>query len=207
MHFKPYPADARKLASAARHARRGLPLKLPPLIYLTDPRRSPDPVKTAKSLPFGSAVIYRHFGSDNRIQTAQALRDMTWRSKCLLLIGNDPELAFATKADGVHWSEARLQESTKWLQAFSIMTGAAHSRSALVAGQNHRLNAMLVSTVFPSNSASAAAPMGAIKFRAMAKAALIPIYALGGVSASNADSIAHFGGIAAIEGIERAFVR
>lgn len=140
------------------------------------------------------------------MQDAWGLREAAWRSKCLLLIGNDPKLALAAKADGVHWPEARLKDSKKWRRAFTIMTGAAHSRSAIVEGEKFGLNAMLVSTVFPSNSASASAPRGAIKFRQMANVATVPIYALGGVGASNANSIACAGGIAAIEGIEKAFV-
>jgi len=82
------------------------------------------------------------------------------------------------------------------------MTGAAHSRAAIFKAGQVGLNAVLLSTIFPSQSASSGRPIGARAFRENALHANIPLYALGGVKAENAQKIADFGGIAAIEGAQ-----
>jgi len=205
MPFKPDPVQTRKFMTAKRAAESHLKPGLPGILYLTDPVRSPDPVETAKRLPAGSAVIYRHFGSKDKVLVATELRRVTWRSRSLLLIGNDPELAMLAKADGVHWPEVRIMDAKYWKDRFRIMTAAAHSRITLNPNYGSSVDAFLLSTVFASESHSASKPMGSRMFRCLARQAVLPIYALGGVTANNAKSISNFGGIAGISGIEQAF--
>jgi len=109
------------------------------------------------------------------------------------------------RADGVHWPEVGIRQAAKWRGRFALMTGAAHSRAALAKGEKACLDAMLISTVFDSNSPSASRPMGTLKFRQLEANAQIPIYALGGITASNAEMVSSAGGLASISGIERAF--
>ena len=85
------------------------------------------------------------------------------------------------------------------------MTWAAHSRAALARGAEAGLDAVLLSTVFPSSSASASAPMGQLRYRFHVHGSSLPIYALGGITAANAAGIASDGGLAAISGIEKVF--
>lgn len=203
MTYKPDTDATRKLMCAARDAARALPDHLPPLLYLTDPNRSLGILETAKRLPVGSAVIYRHFGFENRIEAAQHLRKITYENHCALLIGNDPLLAMSSNADGVHWPESKIEESKKWRNRFRLMTAAAHSRIALASIAKSNIDAAIVSTVFESASPSASRPMGAMKFRELVRHARVPIYALGGITAQNAGSISRVAGIAAISGIEQ----
>lgn len=63
------------------------------------------------------------------------------------------------------------------------------------------LDAVLLSTVFSSDSPSANIPMGALKFRNRATQSSLPIYALGGLTADNMRQIAKFGGISGISGL------
>ena len=185
------------MVSAVREARRQMPYPLPGAFFLTDPRRTPSPVEIAERLSPGMGVIYRHFGVDERTQTAKALRLATFRKGIPLLIANDPELAIAVKADGVHWPEARAQLARKWQGRFLIQTQSAHSRRAIA---HSVCEAVLVSTVFPSNSASAGAAMGAIKFRQLAASSDKFMYALGGVNGETAGAVSEYAGLAGIEG-------
>jgi len=57
----------RKLRAAGRIAARHLPAGLPPVLYLTDVTRTPDPVTTASRLPAGWGVIYRAYDHGNRL--------------------------------------------------------------------------------------------------------------------------------------------
>jgi thiamine-phosphate pyrophosphorylase len=195
----------RKLRHAARCAVRHLPHGLPPLLYLTDPDRSPDPLATAAKLPPGSGVIYRHFGAPERQQMARALADLSTRRDLVLLIGGDPELARAIGADGVHWPEARGAEARHWAGAFGLQTVSAHSHAALARAAWAGVDAALVSTVFASASPSAGPALGATRFRQMARRAGLPVYALGGITAHTARRISHVAGLAGIRGLDTVY--
>lgn len=200
MGLKHQAAAARKWRSAARQVSRHFPAHLPPLLFLTDPERTPDPVSVVASLPQEAGVIYRHFGADDRLSVAQRLVEACRQRRLCFLVAADPELAQEIGADGVHWPERLSKEAANWRGQLRLQTGSAHSQSAIRAGHQIGLDAVLVSTVFPSNSASATAPLGVPRFRAWVKAAPLPVYGLGGVSPSNAGQLADIAGLAAIDG-------
>ena len=188
----------RKMASAVRSASRQLPLPWPGGFFLTDPARTPDPVAAVERLPVGVGVIYRHFGKDDRFEESRALRAACFSKGIPLLIANDPKLAVDVKADGVHWPEAQAAKARKWQGRFLFQTQSVHSAAGL---RNAVCEAVLFSTVFPSNSPSAGKAMGAIRFRKLAMEADRLVYALGGVNAETASSVRGCAGLAAIEGV------
>ena len=85
------------------------------------------------------------------------------------------------------------------------MTASAHSVKQLQALQDTGVDAALLSTAFPSRSPSAGTPFGPVRLRTIARQAEMPVYALGGLTASTAGILAPVAGIAAIDGIERVF--
>ncbi|MCA8899683.1 MAG: thiamine phosphate synthase [Hyphomonas sp.] len=192
----------RKLHAAARAAGRHLPLGLPPVIYLTDPARTPDPVATMAALPSSWAVIYRHFGQPERNHIASRANSDATRRHHPFLIAGDPQLAADVGADGVHWPFARVAEARRWRGRFALMTASAHSPDQLRSLQDAGIDAALLSTAFASASPSARNPLGPTRFRQLARASRLPVYALGGVGADTARAIAPVAGIAGIEGIE-----
>lgn len=195
----------RKLRAAARLASVILPVHLPPVLFLTDPRRTPNPAATAASLPPGWGVVYRHFGDEARYRKAEELAVVCRRRNLALLIAADPDLAMAVGADGVHWPESRAGEARRWAGRFTLMTASAHSRAGLSQLERLPLDAVLRSTVFPSASASAGPAMESIRFRFATQRAALPVYALGGVSAETVSRIAGVSGLAAIDGVSEAF--
>ena len=201
MGLKHQAVSARKWRVAIRRVQRHFPAHLPPLLFLTDPQRTPDPISIAKRLPRGTGIIYRHFGAPDRYQVANALAKTCADQKLILLVAADPDLARAVGAQGVHWPEARLLEATKWRGRFTIQTASAHSRQALARTARLGMDAALVSTVFTSNSPSAGVPIGPLKFRTRTRHTRVPVYALGGVRSDLAAQIADTSGIAAIEGL------
>ncbi|WP_375268081.1 thiamine phosphate synthase [Phenylobacterium sp.] len=178
---------------------------LPPLLLFTDPARTPDPMAAAAALPRGSAVVYRAFGAAEAPKIARELRTLTARRGVRLLIGADAALARAVGADGVHLPERLALRAGPLRRARPgwIITAAAHSlpaaRRALAAGAD----AVVVSAVFPSRSASAGPPLGALRFARLVHAAGGPVYALGGVNMKNARRLLASGavGLAAVEGL------
>jgi thiamine-phosphate pyrophosphorylase len=192
--------EAAKLGARAarRKPRRG---PLPPLFFVTDPVRIPDPVTVAERLPRGSGIIYRGFGDPNAVQIARDLMGVARRRGLLLLIGADAALAAKVGAHGVHLPERALATARRIRRPGWIVTGAAHSARALAASG---LDAFVLSAIFPSRSSSAGRPLGPIRLARLVRQAAAPVYALGGVNADTVRRLANTGivGVAAVEGVE-----
>lgn len=197
-------AVRRKLIAAARSAkggkaRTGRPL--PRAFFLTDPVRTPDHLAIVRRLPRGMGVIWRHYGEAKRYATGLALARLCRRRGLVLLVAADPALAARIGAHGVHWPESKLR-GVRPRSRRMIETAAAHSRAAVAQAARLGVDAVLVSAVFPSRSPSAGPPMGALRFRQLVRAATIPVYALGGIDASNAGAaMPHAAGWAAIDSV------
>ena len=207
-----YSDDARALWNAATALNRAAAAvspaaaALPPMLFFTDPNRTPRPWETAARLPAGSAVVYRAFGASDAVETGYRLREATADRDVKLLVGLDPDLAEAIDADGLHLPEHAADQAARirsdrpgW-----ILTAAWHGLSPPPGD----LNALILSPVFPAGGASAAKPvLGVAAFERHVKAARLSVYALGGVTPQNAATLARTGacGLAAVSAIQSAF--
>ncbi|GAA0551866.1 thiamine-phosphate pyrophosphorylase [Rhizomicrobium palustre] len=173
-------------------------LGIPPLILLTDDTRLPDPVAAATALPKGAMVIVRAKEAGRREMLALALREIARRRGLFLLIAGDAALARKIGADGVHLPQARIGEAAglkaRWPEV--IVTASAHDFGAGI--RAGAVDALLLSAVFPTQSHPGRGVLGAARANLMAAQMPLPVYALGGVSAENADLLYGFSGIAAI---------
>lgn len=198
---RPQAAIRRKLLAAARLARptrAGNGQILPRALWLTDPVRTPDILRIVQRLPRGMGVIWRHFGEPDRLETGRALSRLCKQRGLVLLVSADPALAARIGADGVHWPEARLTGR----RAHGIETASAHSAQAIARARRLGVDAVIVSAVFPSRSPSAGKPLGALRFRQLARKAGLPVYALGGLNPRNAArAMHHAAGWAAIDAV------
>jgi len=174
-------------------------------LAFTDPERSGDVLRLAAGLPRGSALVFRTFGAEGALNVAQALRRLTWRRGVLLLIGADVRLAHAVKADGVHLPERFVGRLPDLSGRGLLLTAAAHSPAAARRALALGADAVVVSAVMPSQSPSAGGAIGLLPLALLARSLAGPVYALGGISASNARRVAATGvaGLAAVG----AFVR
>ncbi|HEV7227619.1 thiamine phosphate synthase [Brevundimonas sp.] len=180
--------------------------RLPPLIFLTDPDRTPQPWRIAARLPAGAAVIHRGFGRPEAPEEARRLREATRTAGVRLLIAADAELAGAVGADGVHLPErdAGRAPALRRLRPDWLITAALHPPG----DGPHGVDALLISPAFPAGGASASRPaLGVRAFSDAVSAAKVPAYALGGVTARRARELTGSGacGIAAIDAVVRAF--
>lgn len=199
---------AREAAKVSRDEGRPGP-GLPPLLFFTDPDRTPRPWETAARLPVGAGVVFRSFGAADARETAMRLREATRRRDGLLLIGLDAELAEAVEADGVHLPDRALDRAPALAAARPDwrITGAAHAAERL-AEWGSSLDAVVLSPVFPAGGASGERPpLGVDAFRAAVAGAACPVYALGGIDAANARKLRGSGacGLAGIGAIQAAF--
>lgn len=171
---------------------------LPPLLFVTDPARVPDPVAVARRLPRGAGIVYRAFGAPGDFAALKAVA----RRRGLILIGGADE---ALGVDGLHLPE-RMAHRLPMVRARRprwIVTTAAHSPRAVWRAARLGADAVLYSTVFESRSPSAAKPIGPLRLALVARRAPVPVYALGGVNAKNARRLAATGvcGLAMAEGL------
>lgn len=176
---------------------------LPPLLFLTDPDRTPEPWRQAKRLPEGAGVVFRWFGRPDSLEIARRLSSLCRTRGLVFLVGADADLAEACGADGVHLPERELHavQALRRRRPDWLITGAAHSAEALASASS--LDAVLISPVFESASPSAGAPLGVAALRRLTALSPVPAYALGGITASTAPRLIASGacGLAAIGSI------
>jgi len=200
----PYDA-ATRLARTALSVRGDRTCALPPLLALTDPLRQPDPVALADILPPGSGLIYRHFGDPDRLAIATAAVARGMDRGVVVLVSSDLDLAIRSNAAGVHWPERMMPQAARARARGCGMpfSGSAHAPSALARANRAGLDAVLVSTIFPSISPSAGRAMGPLALAAWARRTSLPVYALGGVRHTNAGRLYGLGmsGVAVVGAI------
>lgn len=183
--------------------------RLPALIAMSDAERMPDPVAAALALPKGSAIILRHYEMDAsaRHDLAVALVRACRPRNVRVLIGDDPSLARAIGAAGVHLPEHSVQRGRSlwrlWRRPDWLVTAAAHSPAAMARARQAGVDAILLSPVFATKSHPDARSLGVLRFTGFCRASPLPVYALGGISAPTVRFLRGSGamGIAAIGGI------
>jgi thiamine-phosphate pyrophosphorylase len=181
---RPYDAQL-ALARLADRVRGSMLLDLPSLFALTDPERTPNPQRLARSLAPGTGLIYRHFGAPARVETGLELAQIAREGGLCLLVSADLELADRIGADGIHWPERLLgvASSRRMRGDRRIFTASAHSSAAISRARRAGIDAVFHSTVFASQSPSAGRPLGLCAAALTARAAQMPVFPLGGVNA------------------------
>ena len=176
---------------------------LPQLVLLTDDERLPDPLSAARALPRGSMIIIRSRSRDARRKLARSMLKIARSRALTVLIADDPELASACGADGIHLPESRAQEAAHWRarRPRFIVTIAAHSLRAI--SNTSMADAILLSSVFPTESHPDRRPLTPVRLALLAAHSRLPLYALGGIDARNAARIhgISFVGLAAISAL------
>ncbi len=195
---------ARTLAAAADGLNAASGARTPfCLSFLTDPR-GPDPECVARVLPPGAALILRHYRHPRRAGLARRLRTLTAARGALFLVAGDAALAADAGADGVHWRADQLRLAARPAGA-RIVTAACHSGEELAAAAQCGADAAFLSPVFATMSHPDADCLGPERFLALAAAAPLPVFALGGIDVARArrlsgPNVAGFGAIGAFAG-------
>jgi len=179
--------------------RNGKPL--PRIWLMTDPRvAQADLMRAIGRLPRGSAVIVRHYDLPPAARAAlfQRVRRAARRRGCLTLLAGDPATARAWGADGHHGRQPRPPGRDGWLHS-----APAHDRRELAAAARAGADAVLLSPLFATRSHPGAPPLGPGRFAMLARAAPMPVIALGGVRPRHAGLVRRLGaiGYAAIDGL------
>lgn len=182
---------------------------LPACLFPTDAARTPDPAACLPGLPTGTAVIVRARTRAERRALLIRLLPVARQLRLPLLVAEDWRLALRFRI-GLHLPEALLHQSkTRVLlqrlgPRLTWITASGHGRKAIrTANALPRLDALLLSPVFPTASHPNAAFLGPRGLHRLATISRHPVYALGGVEAHTAPALTACGiaGVAAIGGL------
>lgn len=201
--------DLNVLWRAARKLERPRPSRktLPPLLFFTDPVRTPVPEHVLARLPRGAGIVFRAFGAVDAVEKAGRLARLARRRGVTFFIGADVALAIAVRADGLHLPERLAHHAgrNRRLRERFILTAAAHGHVAARLARRSGVDAIVLSPVFPSASLSAGRPLGVRRFASLVRTAGAPCYALGGVNARTVRALSGSGaiGIAAVGALVR----
>jgi thiamine-phosphate pyrophosphorylase len=153
---------------------------LPRVLVLTDDARGFSLDHQMQAWPAGAAIIERTFGNSPYAKASPHQNRMQ-------LASCSPRQARRAKLDGIHWPNARLKHRRASATKGFMETVSAHRGLDIAKALGVGVKAVLISTIFASNSPSAKRPLGALRLvklqRAFPNACL---FALGGITQKNA---------------------
>lgn len=152
--------------------------------------------------PKTSLVIVRDYHNPERKIFSYQIADLCKQRQIKLLIAGDPILALQVKADGLHISNQNYSELKIWKSKMPkwMITASAHNLKQLTNIKNYGFTAATFSPIFPTNTHPNAHHIGLLKFMKNVKIFNYPVYALGGITLHNINSL-YYSQIAGIAGI------
>jgi len=163
-----------------------------------------DLLRAAERLPRGSAIVLRHYtlAEAERRFLFDQLRAIARRRHCLILLAGDPAQALEWGADG-HHGRARASGRTSRTGRRWLHSAPAHTAEELAAAHDAGADIALLSPLFATRSHPGSMPLGLARFAALARRALVPVIALGGVRPRHLRLVRRLGaaGYAAIDGL------
>ncbi|MBU3076943.1 thiamine phosphate synthase [Sphingomonas quercus] len=167
---------------------------LPTLWLITDERLGPALWPALAALPRGSGVVFRHLSLDGAARRAlfMAVRVVARRRRLVLLVAGPHPLR---GADGRHAAATR--------RLPGVRSAPVHDAAELIAAQRAGADLVFLSPVYPTRSHPGAPALGRVRFGMLARAARVPVIALGGMTAGRFAGVKPLGayGWAAIDGL------
>jgi len=160
-----------------------------PRVWLfTDERQGEKLWAALDRLPRGAGLVFRHYSAPDRWGLAKRVRAAARQRGIAFVIAGTAREARAMRADGQHrpgWARGG------W--APGLRTASAHNLGELRAAERAGAALVFVSPVFTTGSHPGAKPLGRIRFGLLARAARVPVAALGGMDASRYQMLRPFG--------------
>lgn len=159
----------------------------PSLILMTDSKRKQDFAKIIPKLPAHSLIIIRHFSAKEKYNLFKKIKYISRKFKVKLSVSDDMKFALRHNLDGVHFPEKTTKKTAacgkiKRAKPDMFLTSACHSKTALIAAQKLKLDAVLISPVFPTYSHPFAISIYVKGFQRISRRSQIKCYALGGIN-------------------------
>jgi thiamine-phosphate pyrophosphorylase len=155
----------------------------PDIWLLSDERNDAELEEALARLPRGSGFIYRHYHLPDveRVARYYALERLARARDHVVVLADSALTALEWGADGIYGSPLSLYPRRDLL-----MLATAHDMREIAQANRVGADALLLSPAFPTRSHPGAPSLGPIRFRMLARYALMPVIALGGMDAAHA---------------------
>ena len=156
---------------------------LPYLWLLSDARNDAVLELALGRLPSGSGFVFRHYHlcPEQRRARYEVLARLARASGHSVIVSRPSE---GWDADGVYGPVATVAQS-----AARLRLGTAHTGDDLQQANHTGLDGVFLSPVFPTRSHPGSAVLGVQGFQVLAQQALVPVIALGGMTAARAHEL------------------
>lgn len=171
-------------------------MRLPALWLVSDARTDVPPgeglAAALRALPRGSGLIFRHYHlrPDERARCFARIAQLCRQRGVLAIWAGDPGQAARLAAAGSYGPPARSRRGAGNGAGHSpsraIRLATVHSLAELGAAHRTHADAVLLSPAFPTRSHPGASTLGPLRWRLIAARALVPVIALGGMTARRA---------------------
>jgi thiamine-phosphate pyrophosphorylase len=169
---------------------------LPTEWLLTDERQGEALWTALARLPRGAGVVIRHYSltGDARDRLVARVRGVARRRGLVVVAAATARQAAAWRLDGVYQARRAGRDL--------LMLATAHDAAALVTAARAGADAVLLSPAFATRSHPGAPALGPVRFGLLARAARVPVIALGGMTHARGRRLRALGarGWAAIDG-------
>lgn len=156
---------------------------LPLLWLLSDARNDAKLERALAALPRGSGFVFRHYHLDpvQRRARFDRLADLGRQNGHRIVLAGNVQDSAAWGADGVYGTVGQIAPLDAGLRL-----GTVHGGDELQAANRAGIDGVFLSPVFPTRSHPGQKTLGLQRFRVLAQQALIPVIALGGMTAERA---------------------
>jgi len=160
---------------------------LPALWLLSDGRNDASLEQALRGLPYGSALVFRHYhlAPDERYKRFRALRRLARARGIYVILSGTETQARCWGADGIYGAARDMKKTSGEM----LRIATAHNMTEIAHANRDRADAIMLSPAFPTRSHPGGATLGPVRFRLMAKHAVCPVIALGGMNAQTASRL------------------
>lgn len=162
-----------------------MPRRQPPprLWLMTDERQGEGLWPALERLPRGAGVVFRHraLAPGERRRLFERVRAVARKRRLLLLLAGPPAEARRWGADGSH-GRGRAPRG-------ALRSVSAHDLREIRAAERQGADLVFLSPVFATRSHPGTEPLGPVRFGLLARAARVPVVALGGMDAKRARAL------------------
>lgn len=184
-------------------------MELPRIMLVTDRASCHDlPWAVEQALRGGIRLIQlreKDLPARELLALARTLRELTRRWDAMLLVNDRVDVALLSKADGVHLGEAALPvaDARSLLPPNAVVTVAAHSLATAKEAEADGADAVVLGTIFPTDSKPGRAPAGLSFLREIVRSVQLPVFAIGGIDPDRAAMVLREGayGVAVIRSV------
>lgn len=139
------------------------------------------------------------------LTVAKKLRDVTGKAGIIFIVNDDPAIALAVDADGVHLGQEDIpaEVARKILGAEKIIGISTHSDKEALAADRLEVDYIGFGPIFHSSTKMVALPHGPEGIKRIRNSVSVPIIAIGGITEENAADVMKAGasGVAVISAI------